>query len=77
MSFARILRFIKARLRAALDWCALRILMLIEHEPSNDRVELLMDPGPDETIRVCLPKDQVRMQLRMPIFTETLRRSQI
>jgi hypothetical protein len=51
--------------------------MLIEHEPSNDRVELLMDPGPDETIRLCLPKDQVRMQLRMPIFTETVRRSQI
>ncbi len=77
MFFARILRFIKARLRAAVDWCALRILMLIEHEPSNDRVELLMDPGPDETIRVCLPRDQVRMQLRMPIFTETIRRSQI
>ncbi len=68
MIFARILRFIKARLRAAVDWFALRILMLIEHEPSNDRVELLLEPAPDQTLRVCLPKDQVRMQLRMPIL---------
>jgi hypothetical protein len=75
MFFVRILRFIKSSLRAALDWCALRILMLVEHEPSNDRVELLVDPAPDESIRVCLPRDQVRMQLRMPIFTETLRRT--
>ena len=76
MLFVRFVRFLKARLRAMVDYWALRILMMIEHEPSNDRVELLVDPAPDETIRVCLPKDQVRMQLRMPIFTETLHRTQ-
>ena len=75
MFFSRIFRLIKSSLRAALDWCALSILMLLEHEPSNDRVELLVDPAPDQSIRVCLPRDQVRMQLRMPIFTETLRRT--
>jgi|GEM_PF-4470048 hypothetical protein len=75
MFFSRIFRFTKSSLRAALDWCALSILMLLEHEPSNDRVELLVDPAPDQSIRVCLPRDQVRMQLRMPIFTETLRRT--
>jgi hypothetical protein len=68
MFFARILRFIKTRLRGALDWFALRILMLVEHEPSNDRVEFLLEPSPDRTIRVCLPKDQVRMQLSLPVL---------
>jgi len=63
MSFTRIIRSLRTRLRAIMDWCALRLLMLLEHEPSNDRVELLVEPAPHHTIRVCLPRDQVRRQL--------------
>lgn len=63
MSFNWIVRFFKVKMRAIMDWCALRLLMLLEHEPSNDRVELLVEPAPDLTIRVCLPRDQVRRQL--------------
>lgn len=71
MFLIRFVRFLRARLRAIADYWALRVLMLIEHEPSNDRVELLVDPAPHETIRVCLPKDQVRMQLRVPVLRST------
>lgn len=71
MNLSRIVRFFKAKLRAIIDWCALRILMLVEHEPSDDRVELLVEPTPHKTIRVCLPTDQILSQIRSLIIAGT------
>lgn len=68
MVFIRLVRFLRARLRAVVDYWALRVLMLLEHEPSNDRVELLVAPAPHKIIRVCLPQDQVRRQIYTPNF---------
>jgi len=65
------MRFFKAKLRAIVDWCALRILMLVEHEPSDDRVELQVEPTPHKTIRVCLPTDQILSQIRSLIIAGT------
>lgn len=45
--------------------------MLIEHEPSDDRVELLVEPIPHKTIRVCLPTDQILSQIRSLIIAGT------
>jgi len=71
MNLSRVMRFFKAKLRAIVDWCALRILMLVEHEPSDDRVELLVEPAPHKTIRVCLPTDQILSQIRSLIIAGT------